>query len=71
MLSGFGLMTVEIFSGRGIALSLALGAMIAGTLAIFGASGIWPPTSNLVQSLVFAGSGLAIFIALKMRGQPT
>ena len=67
MISGFIVLAAEIFSGRGIALSLALGAMITGTLAIFGAAGIWPATSYAVQSFVFLAGSLAIFTALKMR----
>lgn len=67
MLSSFVLMTIEIFSGRGIALSLAFGAMIAGTVAVFGANGIWVQTSDVVQGLILVGSALAIFTMLKMR----
>ena len=67
MISGFFLMMMEIFSGRGLALSLALAAMIAGTIAILGASGVWPETSNLAQNLVFVAFTLAIFTAVSKR----
>jgi membrane protein implicated in regulation of membrane protease activity len=65
MVFALALMALEIISGRGIALSMALGAAIAGMLAIFGASGVWPATSIPVQTLVFAGGALAIFIIIK------
>jgi membrane protein implicated in regulation of membrane protease activity len=69
MLFGFTAMIVEIISGRAIALSLALGAMIAGTLAVFGASGVLPATSSTFQSIVFMGASLIIFAAIKLRAK--
>jgi membrane protein implicated in regulation of membrane protease activity len=67
MIFGFGLMVAEIFSGRGFALCLALGAMAAGTIAVLGASGIWPETSGLTQVLVLAGTTMSTFVGLKPR----
>jgi membrane protein implicated in regulation of membrane protease activity len=66
ILAGFTLMTIEIFSGRGVALSLALSAMITGTIAVFGASGIWPASSNTVQTIVFLMASLIIFAATNL-----
>jgi membrane protein implicated in regulation of membrane protease activity len=70
MVCGFALMFTEIFSGRGIGLSLALGTMIAGTIAIFGASGVLPPIPSAVQSVIFMASTLAIFVTIKPRTKP-
>jgi inner membrane protein len=69
MLFGFATMIVEIISGRAVALGLALGAMIAGTLAVFGASGVFPATSIAVQTLVFVCASLIIFAAIKLRAK--
>jgi membrane protein implicated in regulation of membrane protease activity len=71
ILSGFTLMFTEVFSGRGIGLSLALGALIAGTMAVFGASGVLPATSGTIQSFIFLASTLAIFTAIKLRQKKT
>jgi inner membrane protein len=70
MLSGFALMIVEIASGRAIALSFAMAAFIAGTVAVMGASGAILEVSNTVCSLIFAGGGVLIFAGLKTLGKP-
>ena len=54
-------MAAEIFSGRGVMLNPALGAMTAETLAVFTASGVWPETSMVVESVVYLGSESAFF----------
>ena len=69
MLAGFILMAVEVFSGRGAALSLALGAMIAGTIAVFGASGVLATTSMAIQAMIFIVASFAIFVGLKGRSK--
>jgi membrane protein implicated in regulation of membrane protease activity len=69
MAFGFAMMAVEMFSGRGIPLSLGLGAMIAGTIAVFGASGVWPATSSAIQSVIFFAFASAIFIVLKLKSK--
>ena len=70
MFAGFILMAVEVFSGRAIALSLALGAFIAGTIAVYSASGVFPATSSLIQSTIFMVASFAIFAGVKSRSRP-
>ena len=67
MLIGFALIAVEIFSGRAVALSLAFGAIITGTIAVLGTSGVLPETPGIVQILLFIVASSAIFAGLKLR----
>ena len=70
MLAGFILMAFEVFSGRAVALSLALGAMLAGTIAVFGASGVLAATSMAIQAMIFIVASVVIFAGLKSRSKP-
>ena len=70
MLAGFIFMAVEVFSGRAVALSLALGAMIAGTIAVFSASGVLPATSSTIQTIIFMVTSIAIFAGFNSRSKP-
>ena len=70
MLAGFIFMAVEVFSGRAVALSLALGAMIAGTIAVFSASGVLPATSIIFQIVIFMVASITIFAGIRSRSKP-
>ena len=70
MLAGFILMAVEVFTGRAVALSLALGTFVTGSIAVFSASGVLPATSSIIQSTIFMVTSFGIFSALKSRSKP-
>jgi membrane protein implicated in regulation of membrane protease activity len=63
MLAGFALLAIEIVSGRAIALSLALAAIMTGAAAIMAQNGTLPALSLTWQAMLCCALSL-IFMAL-------
>lgn len=65
MLAGFALLVVEIISGRAIALSLALAAMITGTAVALAQTGTLPALSLIWQAALCFALSLFFMALLK------
>jgi membrane protein implicated in regulation of membrane protease activity len=67
MLAGFAFMAVEIVSGRAAALSLALAAMITGTVVVLAQNGTLSPLSLIWQAALCCALSLILMTWLRGR----